>query len=90
MNITTLRNLENNELGLLTVIIFMHLGALVASREETSKLIKRSVPSLKRDQAEGVGIPTCQLGKETGSDQTYYNIYDISRFIISRKKKVLS
>ncbi len=85
-----LQNILNTEVKLLAYFIFTDEGSLVVPIETTSKLIKRSVVSLKRDRAEGVGIPTCQLGKGTGSDKVYYNVYDIAKFIVQRKTKVMS
>lgn len=87
---TQLQTMLHSEVGLLAYFIFLYIGSLVVSTEITSKLINRSVVSLKRDRAEGVGIPTVQLGKKTGSDKVYYSVYDIATFIVKRKTKVVS
>ena len=83
-------NQLNTEVKLLSYFMFSEEGKIVVPMEKTSLFTGRSVISLKRDKAEGVGIPTCQLGKESGSDKTYYSVVDIASFIVARKKKVMS
>jgi hypothetical protein len=70
-------------------ILFNEFGKLLLNTEETAAMINRSVISLKRDRNEGVGIPVTYVGKGKGSDRAYYSVHDISKFIASRKRKVL-
>lgn len=85
-----MNNAEHEEVKVLASILFKDTGTLMVPTEITSKIIGRSKISLDRDRAEGVGIPCSKLGKRKGSDRVLYNIYDIAKFIVSRKMKVVS
>ena len=86
----TLPSFLDTEVNLLAYMIFLATGSLVISAEKTSIFTTRSEISLERDRAEGIGIPSTKLGKQTGSDRVLYNVYDISKFIVSRKRKVMA
>ena len=81
---------QNEEVKVLVNVLFGEFKSLTISPELTSRVTKRSEVSLKRDRDEGIGIPFSKLGKQTGSDRVLYNIYDVAKFIVSRKSKVMS
>ena len=85
-----MNNTKQDEVKVLTSMLFEELETLMVPTEITSRITSRSKISLDRDRAEGIGIPCTKLGKGTGSDRVLYNIYDIAKFIVGRKKKVMS
>jgi hypothetical protein len=85
-----MKNIQNEEVKVLTEILFKEHKSLMLSTETVAILVGRSKISLNRDRAEGVGIPCSKIGKGKGSDRARYNIIDIVRFVVSRKLKVMS
>lgn len=86
----TLPSFLNTEINLLAYMIFLSIGSLVITAQQTAVFTMRSEISLKRDREEGIGIPYVKLGKQLGSDKVLYGIYDVAKFIVSRKSKVIS
>ena len=82
-------NIQNTEIKTLAELLFGDFKKLTLTTDETAQVTDRSAISLTRDRAEGIGIPFTKLGKGNGSDRVKYNIYDIARFIVSRKTKVM-
>ncbi len=83
-------NTKEQEVNTLVRILFEEYKSLTIDPQATSAVTRRSEVSLRRDRAEGTGIPHTKVGKGKGSDRTMYNIYDIAKFIVSRKTKVVS
>lgn len=79
---------KQEEVKVLVSMLFQEYKSITVSTEDTAKITQRSKISLDRDRAEGVGIPCTKLGKGSGSDRVLYNIYDIAKFIVTRKRKV--
>ena len=79
---------EDKEIKVLVNVLFEEFKSLTIPPKPTAKVVPRSEFSLKRDRDEGIGIPYTKVGKQTGSDKVLYNIYDIAKFIVSRKTKV--
>ena len=84
-----MNNTKQDEVKILASMLFNEYKSLTVSTDDTAKITRRSKISLDRDRAEGIGIPCTKLGKRKGSDKNLYNIYDICRFIVSRKMKVI-
>lgn len=82
-------DLIHTEVNLLAYLLFITTGSLMISTKEASVFTTRSEISLERDRAEGIGIPYTKLGKGNGSDRVLYNVYDVSKYIVSRKVKVM-
>jgi len=85
-----MNNAKQDEVNVLTSILFAEYKSITISTDNTAIVTQRSKISLDRDRAEGVGIPCTKLGKRKGSDRVLYNIYDIANFVVSRKMKVMS
>lgn len=83
-----MNNQQNTEIKTLVEVLFSKFGKLTLNTDELSGVTGRSVISLKRDRAEAVGIPSTRLGKKNGSDRALYNIYDVAKFLVSRKIQV--
>lgn len=81
---------QNTEIKAIAETLFSEFKAIAIPPKATAQVVKRSEVSLSRDRAAGIGIPSTKLGKGNGSDRVLYNIYDIARFIVSRKQKVMS
>jgi len=81
-------NIQNTEVKTLSELLFEKYKKLTLNTTETAQSIDRSAISLSRDRAAGVGIPFTKLGRGNGSDRVMYNIYDIAKFIVSRKTRV--
>ena len=79
---------QETEVKILVNVLFQEYKSLTLPPVQTAKVVPRSEFSLKRDRDEGIGIPYTKVGKQTGSDKVLYNIYDIAKFIVSRKTKV--
>jgi len=79
---------EEAEVKILVNVLFDEFKSLTIPPEPTAKLVTRSESSLKRDRDEGTGIPVTKVGRQQGSDKTLYSIYDIAKFLASRKTKV--
>lgn len=79
---------QNIETKTLVEVLFAKFGKLTINTEELSEVIGRSAISIKRDRSEAVGIPSTRLGKKSGSDRALYNLYDIAKFLVSRKMMV--
>lgn len=77
----------NEEVKTLVQLLFNRYGSLVLDIEITSKLIKRSVMSLRRDLSESTGLPCTKTGKACGSDKIQYAIFDIASYIVRKKIK---
>ena len=80
---------EEAEVKILVSVLFEEYKSLTIPLEPTAKVITRSECSLKRDRKDGVGIPVTKVGKQQGSDKALYSIYDIAKFLVSRKTKVM-
>ena len=82
---------ENNEKELdgIAKLLFNKFDSLMLNADQTASVVGRSKVSLSRDRGSGIGIPYTSLGAGKGSDRALYNVYDIGRFIISRKVKVI-
>ena len=81
---------KNVEISFTAKMLFEKEKTLLLTPERVADNIPRSEVSLRRDRAEGIGIPYTKLGKGTGSDRVLYSVYDIAKFIVGRKKKVMS
>ena len=66
-------------------LLFNKYGTLVLDIETTSKIVTRSVMSLRRDLSESTGIPCTKTGKGNGSDRVKYGIYDIATYIVKKR-----
>ncbi len=80
---------QDTEVKVLVNVLFEEFKSLTILPEPTSRITKRSEISLRRDRDEGIGIPFTKLGKQRGSDKVLYNIYDVAKFVVSRKSKVI-
>lgn len=85
-NTTITRTMEVN---FTANMLFSEEKTLLITPKRTSEIILRSEISLSRDRAEGIGIPYTKLGKGSGSDRVLYNVFDIARFVVFRKRKVM-
>ena len=85
-----MNNQQQTEVDTLVKLLFGEHKTLTIPPKPTAKAVGRSEVSLSRDRSEGIGIPHTKLGKGNGSDRVQYNIYDIAKFIVSRKTKVVS
>jgi len=83
-------DLIHTEVNLLAYMLFLTTGRLMITPKETSLFTKRSEISLERDRASALGIPHTKLGRGNGSDRVLYNVYDIAKYIVSKKSKVIS
>ncbi len=81
---------QTMEVNFTANMIFSEEKTLLITPKRTSEIILRSEISLSRDRAEGVGLPYTKLGKGVGSDRVLYAIFDIAKFIVSRKRKVMA
>jgi hypothetical protein len=81
---------KNLEIALTAKMLFEKEKTLLLTPERVADNILRGEASLRRDRAEKIGIPYTKLGKGTGSDKVLYSVYDIAKFIVGRKKKVMS
>ena len=81
---------EEVEVKVLVNVLFDEFKSLTIPPKPTAKLVTRSESSLKRDRDEGIGIPVTKVGRQQGSDKTLYSIYDIAKFLVARKTKVVS
>lgn len=81
---------KQNEIKTLATMLFQEYKSLTVSTDDTAMITQRSKISLDRDRARGTGIPCSKLGMGSGSDRVLYNIYDIAKFVVSRKMKVVS
>ncbi len=81
---------QTTEIKDIAALLFEKYGAVTISTKSTAEVTTRSTMSLTRDRAAGIGIPFLKLGKGNGSDRVMYSVYDIARFIVSRKQKVMS
>ncbi len=81
---------QETEVKVLVNVLFGEFKSITIPPEPTARITKRSEISLKRDRDQGIGIPFTKLGKQTGSDRVLYNIYDVVKFVVSRKSKVMS
>ena len=79
---------QDKEIKVLVDVLFEEYKSLTLPPDITSTAMGRSQASLKRDRDAFRGIPFTKLGQQTGSDKVLYNIYDIAKFIVSRKTKV--
>ncbi len=86
----TLPSFLNTEINTIAYFLFLATGSIMLSPQKVSIFTSRSEISLERDRAECRGIPHTKLGKQSGSDRVLYNVYDIGKFIVSRKSKVMS
>ncbi len=80
---------QDQEIKVLVDVLFKEFGSLTILPKPTSEITRRSEMSLKRDRDSGVGIPYTKMGRQTGSDKVLYNIYDVAKFVVSRKSKVM-
>ena len=81
---------EETEVKVLVNVLFQEYKSLTIPPKPTAKVVTRSESSLKRDRDEGIGIPVTKVGRQQGSDKTLYSIYDIAKFLVARKTKVVS
>jgi len=79
---------QDTEVKILVNVLFQEFKSLTIPPDLTSTLVRRSEHSLRRDHDEKIGIPVTKVGRQSGSDKIFYNIYDIAKFIVSRKTKV--
>ena len=80
---------QTTEIKDIAALLFEKYGAVTISTENTAEATTRSAISLTRDRASGIGIPYVKLGAGSGSDRVMYSIFDIAKFIVSRKQKVM-
>jgi len=81
---------EEAEVKILVSVLFEEYKSLTIPPKLTAKVITRSEISLRGDRKDGIGIPVTKVGKQSGSDKVLYSIYDIAKFLVSRKTKVVS
>lgn len=80
----------NEEIKVLAQMLFDKYKTLTLTEEELSDAVHRSKVSLARDRMKARGIPYTKLGAGNGSDKSLYSVYDVAKFIVSRKTKVMS
>ena len=85
-----MNNQQSTEINDIASLLFNKYGSVTLSTENTAEATTRSTISLTRDRASGIGIPYMKLGAGSGSDRVMYSVYDIAKFIVSRKQKVMS
>ena len=79
---------QDKEIKVLVDVLFEEYKSLTLPPDLTSTSVRRSEHSLRRDRDEKIGIPFTKVGRQSGSDKIFYNIYDIASFLVSRKTKV--
>jgi len=80
-------SINNQEVEMLTHMLFKQYGSLLLDAKKVSELIGRSEASLARDRAKAIGIPVTKTGRAAGSDRVKYSIYDIAQYVVDRKIK---
>lgn len=80
---------QDQEIKVLVDVLFREFRSLTILPKPTSEITRRSEMSLKRDRYLGVGMPYTKLGSKKGSDKVQYNIYDVAKFVVLRKSKVM-